>query len=437
MSLAFTSKDSFSDEQIELMITDLRDILGRLKENSVLDFTKEKGIRLLDSGNTLIEFKVTEYTEVKRFIALVKSSFPMLTYLTRNPTSLTQIEEVERKDRIMGSINNQKTILVNRFNFSKDKIVVCNEIHKTMDSPENHVLADILFSIVLYCNMHISNSGYLKSGIRLGPLTIENINYIKNYATNLLSSNTMKKTLPQALSNISNFDVLFRDILTRVYLGKAPLYFAEILNLLHKWKYFVWVSTKEYNLVENTLRYHFFNLKRYDQLYECWIFYRILVLLTEHFNLKLKQTTRTKGTATFASDDDFIMVTYQRIYESEWKDKDGPIHDKPDIVIDFNDRKTIILDAKNSILSPGMKYPFRRQMADYITSAGKGRASIGIFIFSTGLEENWKEIKREDEDNSEQKIMWIGMSPRADSVTRLSNEKAMQKIIEIIKMHMK
>ena len=437
MSSAFTSKDSFSEEQIELMITDLRDILGRLKENSVLDFTKEKGIRLLDSRNTLIEFKVTEYTEVKRFIALVRSSFPMLTYLTRNPTSLTQIDVIERKDRIMGSINIQKTHLLNRLNFSQDKKVVCNEIHKTMDSPENHVLADILFSIVLYCNRHISNSGYLKSGARLGLLTIQNLSSIKNYATSLLSSNTMKRTLPQALSNISSFDVLFRDMISRVYLGKVPIYYAEIFNLLYSWKYFVWVSTKKYNLIENTLRYYFFNLKRYDQLYECWIYYKILILLTEFFNLKLRQTIRTEGTATFASDDNSIMVTYQRVYKSEWKDEDGPIQDKPDIVIDFKDRKTIILDAKNSILPPGMKYPYRRQMADYITSAGEEKASIGIFIFSTASVENWKEIRKEEQNKSEQKIMWIGLSPRYDSVTRLSNDKAMEKIIEIIKLHMR
>jgi hypothetical protein len=31
-------------------------------------------------------------------------------------------------------------------------------------------------------------------------------------------------------------------------------------------------------------------------------------------------------------------------------DKDEPIYDKPDIVIEFNNTKTVILDAKNSIL---------------------------------------------------------------------------------------
>jgi hypothetical protein len=430
MSLLFRSRVGFTDQQIELMITDLKDMLGRLKEKSVLDFSKENAVRLLDSNNTQIEFRVTEYTEVKRFIALVTDSFPILTYLTRNPTSLTEINEVYRRDRIMGSINIQKTLMVNRHS-SQDKTVVCNEIHKTMISPENQILADILFSIILYCDRYISSSGLLYSGARLDVNTVRKLGSIRNYATSLLSSNTMKRTLPYALSNITNFDVLFRDMLDRIYLGKVPKHFVGIYDLLHKWKYFIWVSSKKYDLVENTLRYYFFNLKNYNQLYECWVFYQILFLLTDIFDLKVRETTHTKGVATFESKDASIKVTYQRIYDTGWMDKDEPIHDKPDIVIEFNNTKTLILDAKNSILPPDKKYPYLRQMDSYIRSAGTERANFGIFIFSSALEHDWKEIKKQD-----QRIMWIGLSPMSGAVTKLSNGKATEKITEVIKQCM-
>ena len=429
MSTDFTSKDIFNDEQIELMITDLRDILGRLKENSVLDFLKEKAIRLLDNKNTSIEFRRTEYIEIKRFLSLVRASLPMLTHLTRNPTSITVINEVERQDRIMGSTNIQKTILANRHNLRESKIVVCNEIHRTINSPENQILAQILFSIILYCDRYISRSGFLSSGTQLDNPTFNNLSSIRNYAISLLSSNTMKRSLPYAIASISNFDNLFRNMIDRIYLGKVPKYFTGIYNLLYKWKYFVWVSSKKYDLIENTLRYYFFNLKKYTELYECWVFYKILDLFTDTMSLRLKETTHTEGIASFRSSDGSIKVTYQRIYDTGWMDKDEPIHDKPDIVIEFNNKKTVILDAKNSILHPGKHYPYLRQMDSYIRSSGIERTNFGIFIFSTAAQEDWKEIKKQ-----EQKIIWIGLSPGADTKRRLSNEQAIGKVLRIIKL---
>jgi hypothetical protein len=57
-------------------------------------------------------------------------------------------------------------------------------------------------------------------------------------------------------------------------------------------------------------------------------------------------------------------------------DKDEPIQDKPDLVIDFNNRKTLILDAKNFILPLGKIYPYRRQMDSYITLLEERRPNL-------------------------------------------------------------
>ena len=40
MSKSIRSKVSFKDQEVEIMITDLKDILDRLKEKSVLDFSE-------------------------------------------------------------------------------------------------------------------------------------------------------------------------------------------------------------------------------------------------------------------------------------------------------------------------------------------------------------------------------------------------------------
>jgi hypothetical protein len=65
---------------------------------------------LLDRKGTKIEFKQTEISEQRKFLALVKGSFPLFSYLVRNPTSLTITKEVQRSDRIMGSVNMQKLL---------------------------------------------------------------------------------------------------------------------------------------------------------------------------------------------------------------------------------------------------------------------------------------------------------------------------------------
>ena len=284
MSKSIRSKVSFKDEEVEIMITDLKDILDRLKEKNVLDFSESNPILLLDRNNTRLQFKTTEIREIKRFIYLVKASSPLLRYLTRNPTSITKIEPVIRTDRVMGSINIQKTLAINRHRLNLSK-VVCNEIHKTLDTPENFILAQILFSILVCCNRYISKSGILSSGGHLGNISLNDLNSIRSYTINLLSTNAIKRLLPTAIDNINNFEKLFKMMIDRIYLGKTSRYFAGIYNVLYRWKYFVWISSADRNPIENTLRYHFFDLDNPDQLYECWVFYKILDLLTDIFDL--------------------------------------------------------------------------------------------------------------------------------------------------------
>ena len=72
----------------------------------------------------------------------------------------------------------------------------------------------------------------------------------------------------------------------------------------------------------------------------------MLDLLTEVFDMRLVETSHTKGIATFCSSNGSVCITYQRSYESDWSDSKGPLYDKPDIVIEFNNLITFILDAR-------------------------------------------------------------------------------------------
>lgn len=169
------TNNQFSDLQIDLMITEIADILQKLRNNSVYDFDKEKAILLLDRDSTRIEFEKTELMEVKRFVALVKQHMEALTYLTRRMQFVNTIQEREREDRIMGAISYSKTIkLRQRDLLSKDK-AICLEIHKSFDTPENRLLALVLSSIVAYCNKYLVKYGELESGNRIGRHTLDNL----------------------------------------------------------------------------------------------------------------------------------------------------------------------------------------------------------------------------------------------------------------------
>ena len=335
----------------------------------------------------------------------------------------------------MGSINIRKTMQNNRFANQKPKIVICNEIHKSIDTPENIILAQILFAILVYCNRYLSSKSILKSGAKLDVPTLESLAFIRNFVTNLLATKSIKAILPLAIDNMNNFDSFFKLMIDRIYLGKVPKNFVGIYTIFYQWKYYVWVSSREYELVKNTLRYYFYNLKNLNLLYESWVFYKILDLFTGIFDLRLAETSHSNGVATFRSHDGSISITYQRTYESGWIDSQGPIiYDKPDIVIEFNNLITLILDAKNSIITPTNPYPYRRQMDDYIASAGLDRTSYAILIFSTGVEENWKEISRREPNNGlEHKIFWLSLVPTLHDKKGELNERAIERIVQLIK----
>jgi hypothetical protein len=224
----------FSDLQTTLMITEITDILQILREKSVYDFDEEKSILLLDRDATRIEFEKTELMEVKRFVALVKQHMEALTYLTRKMQFVNIIQEREREDRIMGAINYGKTIkLRQRDALSKDK-AVCLEIHKSFDTPENMLLASVLSSIVAYRDKYLVRDGELESGIKIDEHILSDLKLIQKYTMSLLATRSIKQIITHIANSLPSYHNLFKLTMDRVYLGKIPKYFANILKLFYE-----------------------------------------------------------------------------------------------------------------------------------------------------------------------------------------------------------
>lgn len=428
----FQSKVDFLPEEIEFMIIDLKDLLSRLQEKNVIDFKKEKAIMLLDRKGTKIEFKKTEIAELKRFVSLIKESFPLFNYLVRNPSSLTVTKEVQRSDRIMGSINLQKTFAIHLRNPSQKNTVICNEIHKTSHTPENYILTQILFSINIICNRYLSKKGLLDSGTVIDQPTIKNLEYIQNYTIDLLSSKIIKDILPYAISNILGYQSYLEIIVQKIIQGILPRYYIGLTNILRKWKYFVWISNNNPELTEHSLRYYFFTMKDKDKmnrLYECWVFYKILDIMSNLFQIKFKELSKYNEITFEATGSSKIKnIIYQKNYETGWKKKDEqPILVRPDIVITFKNAKIVIIDAKNSNLNNSTGFPYRDQMDSYIQYAGSERTDYAIFLFSKGDQNSWKEIKRKN-----QKMIWMSLIPNAN-LNEVLNNNTINELINLIK----
>jgi hypothetical protein len=91
-----------------------------------------------------------------------------LTYLSRNLSFENTTREVERDDRIMGAVNYRKTVVL-RKQRPNSGIAVCTEIHRRNETPENLLLALVLFSIMLYCDKYLKLSGLIEWIDRIDP----------------------------------------------------------------------------------------------------------------------------------------------------------------------------------------------------------------------------------------------------------------------------
>lgn len=107
------------------------------------------------------------------------------------------------------------------------------------------------------------------------------------------------------------------------------------------------------------LRYYFFDTKNQYLLYECWVIYKILDIMVDNFKVKFRKSGKS-GT-TFVSDDDSIKVTYQKRYKAKWLKEGQEMYEYPNIIIEFKNGLTLVVDAKDAEYISG-RYNYRRQI---------------------------------------------------------------------------
>ena len=228
---------------------------------------------------------------------------------------------------------------------------------------------------------------------------------IQMYVSKILATRIIKQIVPSAIESTYKLNELLQLTLTRLYNQKIPKKFANIIKLFYYWKYFIWLTYNEKEIAKDVLYYHFMNLDNTNDLYECWVFTKILYEISKKKNVKLKQIRASKGLVTFITLDNSLRITYQATYATPWKYKDKFLEDNPDIVIEKNDGTCFVLDAKNSYYSPKNLTPNLHQMRSYLSTTN---SNYGIFIHSNSQDPKfWEDIFTD----KGLKIIWTSLIP--------------------------
>ena len=214
-------------------------------------------------------------------------------------------------------------------------------------------------------------------------------------------------------------DYLLYSVLERIRQNKAPIYFTKLVNLYHKWKYYISVSLNENQIAEHFLQYHFMNLADTNDLYECWVFCKILYAIAKNYELKLTEVRSSKGIVTFKNADNSFYLIYQARYPTEWT----VIEDNPDITLEFKNGNNMIIDAKNEFYTLSNQHPNQHQMRSYMSTL---KARYGVFVHSASQEPNiWNAIP----DKKNNQIIWTSLVPGNVDKT---NDRNLEKILELI-----
>jgi hypothetical protein len=158
---------------------------------------------------------------------------------------------------------------------------------------------------------------------------------------------------------------------------------------------FVYITFNDKEVAKHVLQYHFMRIENLNDLYECWVFCKILYSITQRYGLKFKESRSHRGLATYKSHGDEFKIIYQARYATSLTDIDDEsqsVVDVPDIVIEFRNGTTVIIDAKNSSYnSHSDSRPNIDQMRSYMTTV---KPKYGIFVHSKSEIPNlWKGVK--------------------------------------------
>jgi hypothetical protein len=298
-------------------------------------------------------------------------------YLLNNLSWDDETLHVELSDRILGFVSVEKTFRVRMTHGNKN--VVCAIIGKDAFTPENLLLSSVLLGVNILSNRYREEG---KAGLidHFTAMHEESLTRITDYSALLLKDRLAGRLLNYYLSNHEGIEALLRKIGQRLNGGKLVDKYYPLLQFVKESKASNWKLSEHLNNLRRALSAYFDNISE-ERLYEMWIFFRILGLLSPVTQI---------GDKVFATDGGDFSVEYQKGAGIGWTSKKYDIDEKeiaainvkrvPDITISKRGKDKMVVDAKCMDYSdieddkqePGPERNIANQMIiylDYVTSS--------------------------------------------------------------------
>ena len=332
--------------------------------------------------STPIKFTKFEPIDILRFHFLVKKFFQAVTPLIQNLSYESDTQRVEREN-VTGSIDFEKTRILRQ---TGSPNVVCIEHSKNLFTHENVLLAAAILGIEEMARIFLKKRAHWeeKAG-KMKPYKmtgqVEMLESVINYAHFLQKDRLVSKLVRYYLQNFQGIEYLLKETLYRINLGKVDQKYRWLLEFIKIWKQYDQILNED----NHSLPAELSSLDEWESpedVYEMWIFYKMVESVFENAGVKVEQIGKTKKFS-----DGKYTVEYQFHKHISWRmvgKRDG-LDRYPDTIIKKGSRIVAMLDAKY-MKSKGEGVPYRdivnQMIIEMEYGEKKDNTDIGIVLFA-------------------------------------------------------
>ena len=409
MSSQENTSQMISDEHLHQMKLESYSLISRLSEIKMNNYGKCK-LFLHDSSK--IEYDRLEQEQIDRFSNIAKKYGKIFVHLIQNLKSESVIQRIET-DHVTGGIDFQMTRSIRK---SGNSNVVCISYARNVFTPENILLGAVILGIgALAEKFKAKRQEWDPEGIDSFRMTM--LDDVSAFAHFLQKDRFVSKLIRNYHENYSSIEMLLQKVQSKMNYGKIGRNYLKLIEFLQIWKYWDKILSGGGTL-DIKLRDFMDNLKQHD-LYEMWLFYKIL----DSYGEMKQKKKRVFGNGKYE-------IEYQWSKTIGWRKSGGRELDRrPDILVRKNGTVVAIIDAKymtgnNLLPSTGegsMPAPeIVNQMIiamDY--GAKKKNVDLGIVLFA---DKNNVPVTIEKMDGKK-KIHFLSMHPENNPENALEELK--------------
>ena len=257
------------------------------------------------------------------------------------------IQRIET-DHVTGGIDFQMTRSIRK---SGNSNVVCISYARNVFTPENILLGAVILGIgALAEKFKAKRQKWDPDETDSFRMTM--LDDVSAFAHFLQKDRFVSKLIRNYHENYSSIEMLLQKVQSKMNYGKIGRDYLKLIEFLQIWKYWDKILSGGGTL-DIKLRDFMDNLKQHD-LYEMWLFYKIL----DSYGEMKQKKKRVFGNGKYE-------IEYQWSKTIGWRKSGGSeVNRRPDILIRKNGKGVAIIDAKYMSGNKGLEETSQGQMPD-------------------------------------------------------------------------